>query len=100
MNLPPAARERDTRRSGGGVAEKAVFYVEREGDKAQAEYANGTAEGYYREVLDRLHKVGRAQEAAQLNEKLGAVLYAAARFDEVLVVLNQSAEMYRALEDL
>ena len=39
-----------------GVVEKALLYLERAGDKAQAEYANATAEGYYREVVDRIRE--------------------------------------------
>ena len=57
-----------------GVQEKARLYLERAGDKAQAQYANATAEGYYREVVGRLDKLGRGQDAAPVREKLSAVL--------------------------
>ena len=54
--------------------DKTVLYLEQAGDKAVAQQAHVTAEGYYRERVDHLDRLGRALDAAQAQEKLGAVL--------------------------
>jgi tetratricopeptide (TPR) repeat protein len=83
----------------GGVQEKALEYLERAGDKAQAQYANATAEGYYRDVVERLDTLGQVQDAARVRGKLGAVLTTMARFEEALSVLEQAAEASRVAGD-
>jgi tetratricopeptide (TPR) repeat protein len=82
-----------------GVEEKALAYLERAGDKAQAQYANAVAEGYYRALVDRLERLGRMLEAAGAREKLGAVLTTVGQYDAALVVLERVEEVYRASDD-
>jgi tetratricopeptide (TPR) repeat protein/transcriptional regulator with XRE-family HTH domain len=74
--------------------EKALFYLEQAGDAARARYANATAEGYYRELVDRLDDLERPGEAAAAREKLGAVLTTMARYDAALSVLEEAAQVY------
>jgi transcriptional regulator with XRE-family HTH domain/tetratricopeptide (TPR) repeat protein len=80
--------------------EKAVLYLEQAGDKAAAQHAHAAAEGYYRELVERLDGLGRALEAAAAREKLGAVLRTMARYDAALDVLERAAGTYRAAGDL
>jgi tetratricopeptide (TPR) repeat protein/transcriptional regulator with XRE-family HTH domain len=79
--------------------DKALLYLERAGDKAQGQYANAAAESYYREVVARLDRLGRAQEAARVREKLGTVLTTMGLYDAALVVLEQAGETYRSGDD-
>lgn len=80
--------------------EKAALYLERSGDKAAGEYASAAAEAYYREALERLDRLGRPVAAAQVREKLGAVLAALARYDAALAVFEQAAQTYQAADEL
>jgi len=80
----------------GRVDHKAVLYLERAGDRARARCAHATAEGYYRELVERLDRLGRPQEAAAARETLGAVRTALARYDGALAVLEEAAALYRA----
>jgi predicted ATPase len=82
-----------------GVQEKALEYLERAGDKAQAQYANATAEGYYRDLVERLDTLGRALDAARVREKLAAVLSTVGHFEAALVVLELAAQTYRTAQD-
>src|SRR5205823_7341881 len=43
--------------------DKAVLYLELAGDKAQAQYANTAAAGYFREAVNRLERPGRTLDA-------------------------------------
>jgi predicted ATPase len=79
--------------------DKALLYLERAGDKAQGQYANAAAESYYREVVARLDRLGRAQEAARVREKLGTVLTTMGLYDAALVVLEQAHESYCVVAD-
>jgi predicted ATPase/class 3 adenylate cyclase len=82
-----------------GVQEKVLEYLERAGDKAQAQYANAVAEGYYRDLVERLDRLGRLLDGARAREKLGAVLHLQSRFVETLEILDRAAEIYRAAGD-
>jgi tetratricopeptide (TPR) repeat protein len=79
--------------------ERALRYLEQAGDKAQAQFANAAAEGYYRELLERLDGLGRVQDATRVREKMGSVLFTVARYDEALAVLEQAAEVFRTAGD-
>jgi tetratricopeptide (TPR) repeat protein len=79
-----------------GVLEKAVIYLERSGDQAQALHANADAASSYRELADRLDELGRELDAARAREKLGKVLTVMARYDDALVVLERAFQAGRA----
>jgi tetratricopeptide (TPR) repeat protein/transcriptional regulator with XRE-family HTH domain len=85
-------------RSGDGA--KAAQFLEAAGDAAAAQHANATAEGYYRELADRLDGMGNDAEAARAREKLGGILTTVARYDDALNVLDQAAREYRRLGDV
>src|SRR5205085_8578940 len=69
-------------------------------DRAQGQQAHATAEGYYRDLVERLVRRGRVQDAARVREKLGSVLRTAAGYEEALVVLEHAAETYRVAGDI
>ncbi len=83
-----------------GSAEKAVVYLERAGDRAVAMQAHASAEGFYRELVERLDGLDWKAEAAQAREKLGILLKNLARYHEALEVLERAADAYRAEGDL
>jgi predicted ATPase/DNA-binding XRE family transcriptional regulator len=80
--------------------DKAILYLERAGDEARARYAQTEAASAYREVIARLETLGRSPQAAAVDEKLGMMLTLLARYDEALVTLERSAEVYRLEGDL
>ena len=86
--------------SRSGQHDKAVLYLERAGDQAEAVFAHREAERHYRTALELARERGDHARAAETLEKLGAVLGHLARYDEALGVLQQAVEMYRAVADL
>jgi hypothetical protein len=48
--------------------DKALLHLEQDGDRAQAQYANAAAEGYFCELVDRLDGMGRALHTARTPE--------------------------------
>jgi len=80
--------------------DKAVFYLERAGDQAGAQFAHATAEECYRELVKRLERTGRFLEAARAREKLGAILWMEARHAMALAALEPAADRYREAGDL
>jgi tetratricopeptide (TPR) repeat protein/transcriptional regulator with XRE-family HTH domain len=78
-----------------GEQDRAVLYLERAGDKAAAQHANDTAKSYYRDLVERLDRLGRVQDAARVREKLGALLYTEAHFEAALEVLEQAAATFQ-----
>ena len=80
--------------------DKAAIYLERAGERAQAQYANAAAEGYYQDLVERLDRLGRTLDGARVRERLGLVLRTAGRYDQAMAVLEQAAETYRASGDL
>jgi predicted ATPase/DNA-binding XRE family transcriptional regulator len=86
--------------SRSGKQEKALLYLERAGERAQAQGAYAAAEGYYRDLVGRLDGLGWQLEAARAREKLGAVLYMAAQYTAALEVLERAAETLEAARDL
>jgi tetratricopeptide (TPR) repeat protein/transcriptional regulator with XRE-family HTH domain len=83
----------------GGEDERAVPYLEQAGDQAQFQRAHAAAEGYYRDLVACLDRLGHTEEAASACEKLGAVLTMLSRYAEALAVLERAAGTYRAAGD-
>ncbi len=86
--------------SRGEAHDKALLYLERAGDHARGQAAYAAAEGYYRDLTERLDRQGRVRDAALIGERRGAVLKTAARYEDALEVLERAAEMYRGTGDL
>jgi tetratricopeptide (TPR) repeat protein/transcriptional regulator with XRE-family HTH domain len=84
----------------GDVLDKAALYLERAGDRARAQFAHTAAEGYYREAVDHLERLGHRRDAARVREKRGTVLRLAGRYEAALVELDQAVATYRAAGDL
>lgn len=62
--------------------------------------AHAAAADYFHLLVDRLDALGRAQDAARVREKQGAVLSALARYDEAIATLDEAATAYRGSGDL
>jgi len=87
--------------SRAGAAARAVPYLERAGDRAREQGAQAAAQGYYREAIDCLDRLGRPLDAAQVRTKLAGVMRATGRgYDEALALLEQAAETCRAAGNL
>jgi tetratricopeptide (TPR) repeat protein/transcriptional regulator with XRE-family HTH domain len=80
--------------------DKAVLYLERAGNQAQAQHGRLAAEGYYREAVKRLEWLGRPLEAARVREKLGTLLRTGGQYAEALAALEPAAMTLRAAGDL
>ncbi len=83
-----------------GLSEKAITYLARAGDKAEAAHAYTVAAEYYRELVERLDAAGRADEAARARERLGLALRSLGRNDEALVCFEQALRTYRERGEL
>jgi len=62
--------------------------------------AHAAAADYFHLLVDRLDALGRAQDAARVREKQGAVLSALARYDEAIATLDEAATASRGSGDL
>ena len=82
-----------------GDTDKAVQYLELAGDHALAQQAYGAAESHYREVVDRLDRLGRARDTGQVRQKLGMALYRAGHYEASLSVFEQAAATYQTAGD-
>lgn len=80
--------------------DKALEYLERAGDHDEAQRAHGSAEAHYRELLDRLDRLGREPDAARVREKLGEVLSRTGQYEAALTLLEGAAGAFRAAGDL
>src|SRR5262249_36024889 len=67
--------------------------------RARAMQAPAAAEGYYRELVVTLERLGRPQSAARERETLGAVLSTATRYDAALETLGRAATTYQQVGD-
>jgi tetratricopeptide (TPR) repeat protein/transcriptional regulator with XRE-family HTH domain len=84
-----------------GDQHKTIAYLEQAGDRAQGMRAYADAERYFRDLLRRVEVVHwKAADVARIREKLGTVLYAAARFEAAVESLNLAAQAYRSAHDL
>jgi tetratricopeptide (TPR) repeat protein/DNA-binding XRE family transcriptional regulator len=81
------------------IPDKAVRYLELAGDRAAEQCANRVAEDYYREALERMERLRRADDVARVGEKLGLVLYRIGKYDAALALLEAAAAIYRAAND-
>lgn len=82
-----------------GRADKAVRYLELAGDHAMAQRAHAAAEGYYRDLVERLDRMTRPVDAARMREKWAAVLRIGTHYDAALPVLERAVEAYTAARD-
>jgi predicted ATPase len=85
------------------VHDKALLYLERAGDHAEAQFAHASAEDYYRELLTRLERAGQQSErseAPRIREKLAAVLRLQGNYAAALAELEPTAEYHQARGDL
>jgi tetratricopeptide (TPR) repeat protein len=82
------------------VPEQAVPYLEQAGDQASAQQGRAAAEGFYRDAVKWLDRLGRPREAAQVREKLGVLLRSSARYADALAALGLAAEAYRVSGDV
>ncbi|HVA91913.1 MAG TPA: AAA family ATPase [Chloroflexota bacterium] len=78
----------------GDVADKAVLYLERAGDRAAAQLAYLAAADHYQALVVRLERLGRRYEAARVYAKLGLLLTRIGRFVDSLAALQQFADLY------
>jgi tetratricopeptide (TPR) repeat protein/transcriptional regulator with XRE-family HTH domain len=102
--LPERARARRVAELGrhfleGGESARALPYVLRAGDQAEAVYAHGEAEQHFRTALDLARELGIPGWEAEALEKLGKILDALAHYDEALEALEGAAEIYRVAGD-
>jgi tetratricopeptide (TPR) repeat protein/transcriptional regulator with XRE-family HTH domain len=84
----------------GGEPVKALAYLERAGDRAIAMRAHVAAETAYRELVERLDRLGRPLDAARAREKWGAVLSTLSRYDEALAAFERALDVYRGEGDV
>jgi tetratricopeptide (TPR) repeat protein/transcriptional regulator with XRE-family HTH domain len=84
-----------------GDQQKTATYLEQAGDHAQGMRAYADAERYFSDLLRRVGAAHwKTEDIARIHEKLGNVLYAAARFDSAVESLHLAAETYRATQAL
>jgi predicted ATPase/DNA-binding XRE family transcriptional regulator len=79
-----------------GKPEQAIAYLERAGDQARAIHATAEAASYYQALVACLDTLGHASDSARARTKLGAMLGAAARYDQALEALEQAAAIFEA----
>jgi tetratricopeptide (TPR) repeat protein/transcriptional regulator with XRE-family HTH domain len=79
--------------------EKALYYLQRAGDRAKHLYAHAEAEGYYQALVERHEQLGQRAEAARAREQLGAVLITMGRYDQALEALERAIDQARAAGD-
>ncbi len=70
--------------------EKAVVYLEQAGDQALVRSAFGAAEGYYRDLAQRLEALGRQRDVAYAYAKLGLLLEKIDNTAEAIPVLQRA----------
>jgi tetratricopeptide (TPR) repeat protein/transcriptional regulator with XRE-family HTH domain len=83
-----------------GDQDKAVHYLEQAGDQARAQAAYATAEKHYRDLIERLDRLGRLLDSPGVREKLAGVLATTARYDAALAILDQATETLHVAGDL
>jgi transcriptional regulator with XRE-family HTH domain/tetratricopeptide (TPR) repeat protein len=82
-----------------GNEEKAAFYLEQAGKRAEQVHAPAEAEGYYRELVPLLERLERPATIAEICERWGNVLHTLARYDESLEVCERVVHLAEALGD-
>ena len=83
-----------------GDARRAVVYLERAGHQARAVLAHTEAEGYYRQLVERLEELALPMEAARARVALGALLLNLERVEEGVVALDLAIATLEQGDDL
>ena len=83
----------------GRDPQRALPYTILVGDRAEASFAHGDAARYYRTALELAQQLADRPREAEVRDKLGGLLTATIRYPEALEMLEQAAQLYRALED-
>jgi tetratricopeptide (TPR) repeat protein len=81
------------------VPDNAVVYLEEAGDKASAQSAGSAAEGYYRDLVEHLDRLGRSLDAARAREKLGTLLHMRGKSEAALDLYDQAARDFEQSGD-
>src|SRR5262249_13570405 len=80
-----------------GLQDKAIFYLERAGDHAQAVHANSEAERHYRAAVELAHGLGdRAKEAKALEQWGWLCWWSSGDYTQARAVFEQAVAAYRA----
>lgn len=79
--------------------ERAAHYLLRAGDRARDLYANGAAQEYYRQFVEREERHGHAAAAAQARLSWGQVLSTLGRYGDALDALGVALEFYERAGD-
>jgi adenylate cyclase len=78
-----------------------LVWLEKAGDRAASIYANEAAMSHYQNARKGLKQAGGDKLGlARLDEKLGAVLITAGRYDEAIPILERAIETYRQERDM
>jgi tetratricopeptide (TPR) repeat protein/transcriptional regulator with XRE-family HTH domain len=80
--------------------DRAVPYLDQAGDAALQRAAFAAADAFYGTLVERLDELGRRHEAAGARTKWAVALWATARHDAALPVLEHAAATYHADGDL
>lgn len=83
-----------------GDARRAVVYLERAGHQARDALAHAEAEGYYRQLVERLEELELPAEAARARVALGAQLLNLERVEEAEAVLDLAIATLERGDDL
>lgn len=83
-----------------GDARRAVVYLERAGHQARAVLAHAEAEGYYRQLVERLEELALPAEAARARVALGVQLLNLERVEEAEAVLDLAVATLERGDDL
>jgi transcriptional regulator with XRE-family HTH domain/tetratricopeptide (TPR) repeat protein len=83
----------------GGEPARAVTYLERAAERAQARQAYSEAADLQADLANTLDALGEPARAAAMREELGQILKLAARYDAALAAYDRAARSYRALGD-
>lgn len=83
----------------GGEPERAAPYLAQAGVRASGMQAFAAAEGYYRELVDVLERLGQRAEAAEAREKLAAAQITQTHYLAAIETLGKAQMTYARLGD-
>jgi tetratricopeptide (TPR) repeat protein/transcriptional regulator with XRE-family HTH domain len=83
-----------------GEGARALPYLLRAGDQAEALYAPAEAERYYRTAARVAGELGDLPRAAEALEKLGGILVFNTHLEDALRVYSEAAQAYAAVGDI
>jgi class 3 adenylate cyclase/tetratricopeptide (TPR) repeat protein len=81
------------------ATERALPYILRSGDAAEAVFAHGEAERHYATTLDLARELGDQEHTALALERLGAIQCILAHYDAALGSLDAALNTYQQLGD-